>query len=112
MSKRQVTCNVPLAACAAIFLLLASQFRPQPRIPPRRGSFRKKRCTMPPHAVNRVVLQTEPEAACNLHVAGDNDPAKTMTLYANDEVRPVSLPPRTRKPRMSPCNSTAPLPAQ
>ena len=41
--------------------------------------------TVAPHTLNRVVLQTEPEAACSLHPAGDNDPAKTLTLYANIE---------------------------
>ena len=85
MSKRQViTYSLPLAACAAIvlggFAVPASAQNPiPPRIVP------EKHFTVAPHALNRVVLQTEPEAACDLHVAGDNDPAKTMKLYANIE---------------------------
>ena len=73
-----------LLTVTAIFLCgLAVPASAQNPIPPRIGP--EKHFTVPPHAVNRVVLQTEPEAACNLHVAGDNDPAKTMTLYANIE---------------------------
>ena len=84
MSKRQVTYNVPLAACAAIVLGgLAVPALAQNPVPPRVAP--EKHFTVAPHALNTVVFQAEPEAACAVHVAGDNDPAKTMTLYANIE---------------------------
>jgi hypothetical protein len=68
--------------------------------------------TVAPHALNRVVLQTEPEAACSLHPAGDKDPAKTMTLYANIEgyVQFHFIP--NEETEAAACNSIVPLPTQ
>jgi len=83
MSKRQVTYNIRIAACAAIVLGLAVPASAQNPVPPR--IVPEKHFALAPHTLTTVVLQTEPEAACDLHVAGDNDPAKTMTLYANIE---------------------------
>jgi hypothetical protein len=41
--------------------------------------------TIAPNAQTPVVLQTQPDAACDLHLAGVNDAAHTMRLYANQE---------------------------
>jgi hypothetical protein len=41
--------------------------------------------TFPPNVQTPVVLLTQPDAACDLHLAGVNDPAHTMRLYANEE---------------------------
>jgi hypothetical protein len=41
--------------------------------------------TVPPDVPTAVVLQTEPDAACDVHAAGVNDPSQTMKVYANSE---------------------------
>jgi len=41
--------------------------------------------TIPPDIPTPVVIQTEPDAACDLHTAGVNDPSHTMRLYGNIE---------------------------
>jgi hypothetical protein len=56
-----------------------AQNRPPARLAP------EKHLTIPPGAETPVVLRTEPDAACDLHAAGVNDPSQTMRLYANVE---------------------------
>ena len=46
---------------------------------------REKGFTLPPNAQTAIVLQTAPDAACDLHPEGLNDGARTMKLYANAE---------------------------
>jgi hypothetical protein len=46
---------------------------------------REQGFTIAPNVQTPIVLQTQPDAACNLHPAGVNDPAQTMRLYANAE---------------------------
>ena len=84
MSKHQVVRNIRFAACAAIIIggltLPASAQHPgAPRIVP------EKHFTIPPDVPTAVVLQAEPDAACDLHAAGVNDPSHTMRLYGNIE---------------------------
>jgi hypothetical protein len=95
MSKHRLLHNVHFAASsrsnhcgrlALTALLLGSlavpasaQNRPVARVAP------EKHFTIPPDVPSPVVLQTEPDAACDLHPAGVNDPAQTMRLYGNIE---------------------------
>jgi len=57
----------------------SAQNRPMPRVAG------EKHFTVPPDVPTALVLQTEPDAACDLHAAGVNDPAHTMRLYGNIE---------------------------
>ncbi|HXK06687.1 MAG TPA: hypothetical protein VMS37_30105 [Verrucomicrobiae bacterium] len=41
--------------------------------------------TAPPDVLTAVVLQTVPDAPCDLHPAGVNDPSQNMRLYGNVE---------------------------
>jgi hypothetical protein len=41
--------------------------------------------TIPPGERTPLVLETAPDAACDLHVAGATDPAHTLRLYANGD---------------------------
>ena len=95
MSKHLLAPDVHLAAslrsnhCGLLMLtalLLGSlalpasaQYRPVVRVSP------ESHFTIPPDVSTPVVLQTEPDAACDLHAAGVNDPTYTMRLYANIE---------------------------
>ncbi|MGA2097390.1 MAG: G1 family glutamic endopeptidase [Candidatus Acidiferrum sp.] len=45
----------------------------------------QKHFTVPPDVPTAIVLQAQPDAACDLHDAGVNDPAQTMKLYGNVE---------------------------
>jgi hypothetical protein len=83
MSKHQITRNQPLALAAVLFGVLAvpvsAQNRPVPIAVP------EKRFTIPPDVPTPVVVQTQPDAACELHPAGTNDPSQAMKLYGNME---------------------------
>jgi hypothetical protein len=57
----------------------SAQNRPVARVAPERHF------TIPPDIPTSVVLMTEPDAACDLHTAGVNDPSHTMRLYGNIE---------------------------
>lgn len=46
---------------------------------------REQGFTIAPSVQTPIVLQTQPDAACDLHPVGVNDPAQTMRLYANAE---------------------------
>jgi hypothetical protein len=85
MSKHHIVRNQNglLTLAAALVGGLAVPALAQNSVPPR--IVPEKHFTVAPHTFNTVVLQTELEAACDLHVAGDNDPTKNMTLYANIE---------------------------
>jgi hypothetical protein len=63
----------------SLALPVSAQNQPVPRTAPERHF------TIPPDIPTAVVLQTEPDAACDLHAAGVNDPAHTMRLYGNIE---------------------------
>ena len=88
MSKYHTIHNVHLAASSRTLtaLLLCSlalpasaQNRPVARVAP------EKQFTIPPDVRTPVVLQTEPDAACDLHDAGVSNPSQTMRLYGNIE---------------------------
>ncbi|HYW43714.1 MAG TPA: G1 family glutamic endopeptidase [Bryobacteraceae bacterium] len=81
MSKYQIIHNVPIAACAAILMsgLAVPGSAQNAVIAPEQGF------TIPPNVQTPVVLQTQPDAACDLHLPGVNDAAHTMRLYANEE---------------------------
>jgi hypothetical protein len=95
MSKYQLLQNVNLAArlrtnpsslLALIALLLgglavpySAQNRPAARVAAERHF------TIPPDVPTSVVLMTAPDAACDLHERGANDPAHSMRLEANTE---------------------------
>jgi hypothetical protein len=57
----------------------SAQNRPMARVAPERHF------TIPADVPTPVVLMTEPDAACDLHAAGVNDPSRTMRLYGNIE---------------------------
>jgi hypothetical protein len=57
----------------------SAQNRPMARVAP------EKHFTIPAGVPTPVVLLTEPDAACDLHDAGVNDPSQTMRLYGNIE---------------------------
>jgi hypothetical protein len=57
----------------------SAQNRPVARVAP------EKHFTIPSGARTAVVLQTEPDAACDLHAAGVEDPSQAMRLYGNIE---------------------------
>ena len=95
MSKHTLDVNVQLAASSrsnhcGLFTLTAfllgslalpasAQNQPVARVAP------EKHFTIPPGIQTPVVLKTEPDAACDLHATGLNDPSHTMKLYANIE---------------------------
>jgi hypothetical protein len=81
MTKRHIQKQNGWLALAAVLLAgsASAQNRPMPRTAPERHF------TVRPDIPNPVVLQTEPDAACDLHAAGVNDPAHTMRLYGNIE---------------------------
>ena len=81
MSKYQMTHNVPIALCAAILMssLAVPGSAQNAVIAPEQGF------TIPPNVQTPVVLQTQPDAACDLHLPGVNDAAQSMRLYANEE---------------------------
>jgi hypothetical protein len=95
MSKHTLDANVQLAASSrsnhcGLFTLTAfllgslalpasAQNQPVARVAP------EKHFTIPPGLQTPVVLQTEPDAACDLHATGVNEPSYTMRLYANIE---------------------------
>jgi hypothetical protein len=81
MSKHQMIYNVPFAACAAILMSgLAVPGSAQNAVIVQEQGF-----TIPPNVQTPVVLLTQPDAACDLHLPGVNDAAHTMRLYANEE---------------------------
>ena len=57
----------------------SAQNRPMARVAPERHF------TIPADVPTPGVLMTEPDAACDLHAAGVNDPSHTMRLYGNIE---------------------------
>jgi hypothetical protein len=93
MSRHQSTRNIPFAASAvkagvlALTALLvgslavpASAQKPVfPQVAPEQGF------TIATNAHTPMVLKTEPDAACDLHASGVNDPAHTLKVYANGE---------------------------
>jgi Peptidase A4 family len=95
MSKNTMNANVHLAASSrsnhsGLFTLTAlllgslalpasAQNHPVARVAP------EKHFTIPPDVQTPVVLQTEPDAACDLHPAGVAAPSQTMRLYGNIE---------------------------
>ncbi len=95
MSKRPLASNFHSAASSrsnhcGLFTLTAlllgslalpawAQNQPGARVAP------EKHFTIPPGIQTPVVLQTEPDAACDLHAKGVNDSSHTMRLYANME---------------------------
>jgi hypothetical protein len=83
----QRTHNFPLApGAASCLILLGSLAVPaSAQQPVQRRIALERHFTVAPHALSPVVFQTEPDAACDLHLAGVNDPAQTMKLYANIE---------------------------
>jgi hypothetical protein len=56
-----------------------AQNQPLARVAP------EKHFTIPPDVRTPMVFMTEPDAACDLHATGVNDPSYTMRLYANIE---------------------------
>jgi len=84
MSKHQVVRKVRFAACAAIVIggLTVPASAQNPGAPRR---VPEKQFTIPPDVPTAVVLPAEPDAACDLHAAGVNDPSHTMRLYGNIE---------------------------
>ena len=81
MSKYQITHNAPIALCAAILIsALVVPGSAQNAVIAQEQGF-----TIPPNVQTPVVLQTQPDAACDLHLPGVNDAAHTMRLYANEE---------------------------
>src|ERR1035441_5752310 len=90
MSKHQLLDNVHLAASSrtnhsglltltalllgGLAVPVSAQNHPLARVAPER------QFTIPPDVPTPVVLMTEPDAACDLHVAGVNDPSHTMRL--------------------------------
>ena len=95
MSKHQLLDNVHLAASSrtnhsglltltalllgGLAVPVSAQNHPLARVAPER------QFTIPPDVPTPVVLMTEPDAACDLHAAGVNDPSHTMRLYGNIE---------------------------
>jgi hypothetical protein len=63
----------------SLALPASAQDRPVARVAP------EKHFTIPPGAETPVVLQTEPDASCDLHTVGFTEPSQTMRLYANVE---------------------------
>jgi hypothetical protein len=57
----------------------SAQNQPVARVAP------EKHFTIPSGVGTPVVLMTEPDAACDLHATGVNDPSYTVRLYANIE---------------------------
>jgi hypothetical protein len=81
MSKYQMIHNAPIAACAAILMSgLAVPASAQNAV-----TAPEQRFTIAPNVETPIVLQTQPDAACDLHLAGVTDPAQNMRLYANEE---------------------------
>src|ERR1700736_4350836 len=78
MSKYQMIHHAPIAACAAI-LMSGLAVPASAQTAPERGF------TIAPNVETPIMLQTQPDAACDLHVAGVTDPAQNMRLYANEE---------------------------
>lgn len=84
MSKHHIAQKSGLLTLAAVLLVgpaipASAQNRPVPKLGP------ENHFTVPPDVPTAVVLQTEPDAACDLHAAGVNDSSHTMRLYANME---------------------------
>jgi hypothetical protein len=85
MSKYQIVHNQSGLLTLAAFLLTGltvpalAQNPATPRIAPERHF------TVPPDVPTALVLQTAPDAACDLHLSGVNDPSQTMRLYGNIE---------------------------
>src|ERR1700683_4518077 len=95
MSKHQLIPNVHLAASLPMnhgglltltALLLAGLAVPAPaqNSPTARVEL-EKHFPIPPDVRPPVVLQTEPDAACDLHAEGVDDPSQTVRLYGNIE---------------------------
>jgi peptidase A4-like protein len=78
MSKYQMIYNAPIAACAAI-LMSGLAVPASAQTAPEQGF------TIAPNVETPIMLQTQPDAACDLHVAGVTDPTQNMRLYANQE---------------------------
>jgi hypothetical protein len=71
MSKYQITHNAPIALCAAILIsALVVPGSAQNAVIAQEQGF-----TIPPNVQTPVVLQTQPDAACDLHLPGVNDAA-------------------------------------
>jgi hypothetical protein len=53
--------------------------------PPVTHTVPERHFTVPPDVPTAVVVQTEPDAACDLHAAGVNNPSQTVRFYGNSE---------------------------
>jgi hypothetical protein len=53
--------------------------------PPATHTVPERHFTVPPYVPTAVVVQTEPDAACDLHAAGVNNPSQSMRFYGNSE---------------------------
>ena len=101
MSKHEMIRNSRFAACAAIVMgglaLPATAQNPAlPRIAAERGF------TIATEGQTPMVLQAEPDAACDLHLQGVSDAAHTLRVYANAEgyVRVQMVPSHESEPEI------------